>query len=283
MDAIKKDNWISLKRELARLFFIGFGVFLFVLFFQPFPLTSLEYNDRLLYVTGFGFITFILSFIVLVLIQLLFTKWFKQNQWDTMPPLFLNICLLFLTIIAYCFYIRYVGDTYLSNYILFKIFLVCVLPIIILGILYKNKSLELIIETLQKQNKTYLEKIEETGKDADDEIIEIISEDKKENFSVKYKDIIAVKSADNYIKLYYNDLGSVEMKLIRNTLKNIEELLTNKWEFIRCHRTSLVNIKHSGKLIKNYSGYSLKMNGLEEDIAISRQYLILIKEAISNK
>ena len=198
-----------------------------------------------------------------------------------MPPLILNISLLILTVTAYSFYIRYVGNTHLTFYITFKIFLVCLLPIIILGILYKNKSLELIIEVLRKQNKVYLSKIKALEENGGDERIEILSENKYENFNIQSKNIIAVKSSDNYIKIYCLKNNVVEMKMIRNTLKSIESQLINRREFIKCHRTSIVNMRYVDRLVKNYSGYSLKIKGLDEELPVSRQYLIIIREAFA--
>ena len=92
MDETNHEKWKSLKQELARLFFIGVGVFLFILFFQPFPLEALDYNDRLLYVTGFGFITFLFGFIVLVLFQFVFPKWLHVNELELMPS-FISVVL----------------------------------------------------------------------------------------------------------------------------------------------------------------------------------------------
>lgn len=270
-----------LKAELTRLFFIAVGVFLFILFFQPFPLDTLDYDNRLLYVTGFGGITFILSFVVLMLVPLLFPKWFKLSQWESGPPLFLNIILLLLSVAAFSFYVQYVGNTPLSLYIIFKISLVCLLPVIILSILYKNKSLERIIEILQKQNKLFLARIDKLEEKGKEQQTTIYSDSKTDKITVKFKDIIWIKSADNYIELHYLVNDTPEKKLIRNTLKTIEIQLADRPEFIRCHRTSIVNISHSERLVRSYSGFSLRMNHIGQNVPISRQYLVLIRDAIS--
>lgn len=272
----------SVKSELTRLFLIGVGVFLFILFFQPFPLDTLDYNNRLLYVTGFGVITFLLCFIVLVVLQFIFPKWIGVSEWDYSPPFILNIILLILTSVAYSFYIRYVGKTYLTLYVLFKIFLVCLLPVIILGILYRNKSLEIIIKNLQKQNTTFLSRIKTLEDESDEQLIHIYSDNKADKLSVQYRDLILVKSADNYIEIYFQKKEKTEKKLLRNTLKNIQTLLIHKPNIMRCHRTSIVNIKYVQKLKKTYNGYSLKMAGLDIEIPVSRQYLIMIREAIND-
>lgn len=279
MESIESKQKI-LKAELARLFFIAVGVFLFILFFQPFPLKTLNYDNRLLYVTGFGGITFLLSFVVLMLIPLLSPKWFRLSQWESGSPVFLNIILLVLTITAYTFYIKYVGHSALSLYIIFKISLVCLIPIIILNILYKNKSLENVIEVLQKQNKLYLSRLNELEEKSKDEIVDVYSDSKSDKIGLRYKDIIWVKSADNYIEIHYLENNSAQKRLIRNTLKNIEIQLVTRPEFMRCHRTSIVNMQYAEKITRNYSGYSLRMKYIEQEIPVSRQYLILIKDAI---
>jgi hypothetical protein len=257
--------------------------FLFILFFQPFPLEKLSYDNRLLYVAGFGGITFLFSCIVLIVFPLLNVKWFKTSDWESGPPIILSTFLLILNASAFGFYIRYVGKNPLSLYIMFKVVLVCLLPILILIILYKNKSLERVIVFLQKQNKTYYTKIKETEKNGENKEITIFSGNKAERLSLKYKDILFIKSADNYIEIHYLENNAVEKKLIRNTLKDIESQFMHHSNFIRCHRTCIVNMAFAEKIIRNYSGYSLKMSNLQENVPVSRQYLILVKEILSDQ
>ena len=272
----------SFKNELSRLFFISFGIFLFILFFQPFPLEMLDYNNRLLYVTGFGVITFLLACIILILIPLLIPKWFKISEWESGLPFILNLLLLTSTSTAFAFYIRYVGMVSLTLYIMFKVVLVCLLPLIILIILYKNKSLERGISILKEQNKNFILKIREYEK-IEEEEIEIISENKSDKLILKYKNIVSIKSADNYIEIYYLESDLVEKKLIRNTLKNIESQLAHQKSFIRCHRTRIINVMYIDELVRTYNGYSLKMSCFEEGIPVSRQYLMQVKEVFQHK
>jgi hypothetical protein len=272
----------SLKDELGRLFFIGIGVFLFILFFQPFPLAMLDYNSRLLFVTGFGGITFFSECLVFILLPVLLPKWFKISEWESGPPVLLSLLLLVLTATAFAFYIRFVGRVEISLYIMFKVILVCLIPGIILIILYKNKSLERIILVLQEQNKYYLEQISESDKSSVDEEIDIVSDNKSDKLTVKYRDIILIKSADNYIEVYYLEEGLAVKKLLRNTLKNIELQLASRKCFMRCHRTCIVNTMFIEKLVRGYGGYSLKINELDEKISVSRPYLIKMKESLSD-
>jgi len=281
LDYKKHRIKISLRDEFGRLFVLSFGVFLFILFFQPFPLEQLDYNNRLLFVTGLGVVYFLVACLILILLPFSTPKWFRISEWESGPPFLLISMLLVFTVTAFAFYIRYVGKAELSLYIMFKMVLVCLLPLIILLILYKNKSQAIVIDILQEQNKYYISKIRDFDQIGLEEEIDIISNNKSEKLTLKYKNILYIKSADNYIEIHYLENDMVEKKLIRNTLKNIESQLANQHHFIRCHRASIVNVLYIDKLVHNYGGYSLQLNHLEEKIPVSRQYLIQVKNAIS--
>jgi len=277
----KKNILTTYKEELSRLFLISFGVFLFILFFQPFPLQMLDYNNRLLFVTGIGVLVFLLEFIIFILIPFLIPKWFKMSEWESGPPFFLSSIFLILTSTALVFYIRYVGMVQLSLYIMFKVILVCLFPLIVLVILYKNKSLERIISILKDQNKFYFSKIKEYEEMGIEEEIDFISENKSDKLTLNFKNIISIKSADNYIEINYLEKGIMEKKLLRSTLKNIESQLANQKNFIRCHRTTIVNSLYIEKMTTTYNGSYLKMSYIEEKIPVSRQYVVMVKDVVS--
>jgi len=276
-------NRAEMKEEFTRLFFIGFGVFLFILFFQPFPLNMLDSNNRLLFVTGLGAITFISECIVLVLIPFLLTPRARSTMWEYGPPLYLHLVLLLVNSTAFTFYIRYVGMVNLTLYIIFKILLVCLIPLIILVILYKNRSLErqisLMKDMLSKLNfkDAGMEQKKAEGR------ISLSAENSADKISLTVSSIIMITSADNYIEVHYLAKDTVEKKLLRNTLKNIEIQLNQLPMLLRCHRTCIVNMDMAEKLIRNYNGYTLKMKDLQLSIPVARQYVNEIREALSTK
>jgi DNA-binding LytR/AlgR family response regulator len=279
----KEDSQISKlpQKEFGRIFIISFGVFLFILFFQPFPLETLDFNNRLLYVAGFGGISFFVSVLILIGMPLALPKWFKTSMWETGPPFILNSLLLVLTATAFAFYIRFVGNSNLSLYILFKIALVCLIPVIILVILYKNKYQERTIDILREQNKAYLLTINEFEQIKEEKEIEIFSSSKTNSLIVAPNNIISIQSADNYIEIYYLNRDIPEKKLIRNTLKDIELQLTKFKNIIRCHRTCLVNVHFIDKISRNSTGYYLKISEINKEFSVSRQYVIHLKNALA--
>ncbi len=271
----------SFKDELGRIFIVSIGVFLFILFFQPFPLGMLDYDNRLLYVTGFGLINFLSAWIILILMPFLLPKLFKVTEWDNGPPFLTSLLLLVITAIAFAFYIRFVGKIPLSLYILFKVFLVCLLPLIIITLLYKSKSMESLIADLQEEKKYFISKLVVKEKTEEEEEFEIISENKSDKLKLKYSNVVFVKSADNYIEVYFLENNQLEKALVRNTLKSIESQLANHKNFIRCHRTSIVNNQYIEKLARDFSGYYLKMRYFDENLSVSRPFLLQVKDSLS--
>jgi DNA-binding LytR/AlgR family response regulator len=269
----------KLKEEITSLLITGISIFLFILFFQPFPLEYLAYyTDRLLYVTGFGVITFIITTIIII-IPLSIPRWFKNSEPESISLFILNILLFVLTFTAFTFYIRFVGKTDLSLYIMFKTGLISVFPTTILLIINKNKVRNELIKILQEQNKIYLTKLNTYEEIEEPQEVEIISSNRSDKIILNFQDLLLLKSADNYVEVFYKKSGKLEKKLIRNTLKNIEDSLKKSKCFIRCHRTSVVNILHIKNLTGNYKGYNLTIHFVEEKIPVSRQYLTKVKEA----
>jgi DNA-binding LytR/AlgR family response regulator len=71
--------------------------------------------------------------------------------------------------------------------------------------------------------------------------VELESENKTEYFKLPLEQIVVIKSASNCIEVHYLECEKLHKRLIRNTLKSMEELLAAYPEMIRCHRSFIVN------------------------------------------
>ena len=91
-------------------------------------------------------------------------------------------------------------------------------------------------------------------------------------------DLVFVKSADNYVEIGFRDGGEIKKKMIRNTLKNVEKQLEEFNNFVRTHRSCIVNIQYIDKLHKNFNTYWLTLDETRETIPVSRQYLMSVKD-----
>lgn len=94
-------------------------------------------------------------------------------------------------------------------------------------------------------------------------------------FSVKLYDLVYIRSADNYIVVYY--IGSrkdvLSSKMIRKSMKDIEEELKPRG-VLRCHRSFMVNSMHIKLLERTSNGLSVKLDTPKgESIPITKSYI----------
>ncbi len=271
-----------LKENLKLFLSVSLGVFLFVLFFEPFPLESFDFNNKSLYVAGFGGIVFLFMVIVRVLIPWFFRRCSENKQEPVLPYYFNGFIIMLLSSIAFAFYLYYLGLVTLTVFVIFKVVLICLVTVVVLRVWD-------VINDLRQQNESLIiEKIlvqKEVEKYEDEllnKTIEIISENNTENLKLTVSDIIFIKSADNYVEIVYKEGDNFRKKLLRNTLKNIEIQLKPYSAFVCCHRISIVNIHHVEKLNRSDNNNRLEIKGYDEQIPVSRQYLIKLKR-VCNK
>lgn len=269
-----------LKRELGLFLSISFGVFLFVLFFQPFQLEVIDFNNRLLVISGLGGIVFAFMFLIRVLFP-----WLNGNNDPDLSESFIptrlnGLIIMALSSVAFAFYIHYVGSVNISFYIVFKILIICLAPPVVLGIYDLLRDLKQQNDVLVVEKKIIQKQIEKYEEDLLNKSIEFISENTSENFSLLIGEVVFIKSADNYVEIVYKEDNTFKKKLIRNTLRNVELQIRPYTNFIRCHRICIVNIHFIERLQRNGSNHWLTIKGYNEQLPVSRQYLLKLQEAL---
>ena len=269
----------EIKKLLRLVFSISLGVFLFILFFQPVNLDHFDFNSKLLLIAGCAGITFFLLVAFLQILPEIFPKIFNVKEWEAEPDYFTATLIFILHSTAYAFYIRFVGSVYITMYIMFKLALIGLLPVVILWIHYKLRWLNNKVEKLTSESKALDNELKETNKNLESRFIEFLSVNQTEKLNLKLADIVTIKSADNYVEIIYRQEEQFRKKLIRNTLRNIEVQLKDNPDFIRCHRTCIVNKNLIEKISKKYP-YHIVIQDYTEEIPVSRQYILKVKEAL---
>lgn len=259
---------------------IAFGIFLFILFFQPIPIEQFDFNNRLLFAGGFVAIIFLFQ----VLIRGLFRTFIPDHLFKQDELLLLSYGRIFLitvlSSVAVAFYLRYVGSVSITFYEMFKIILICLVSPVIQSIYDRFAELIMQNELLMHEKENILKEIQHYQDDYQNQSIEFISEYGAEPLNLPVADIVLLRSADNYVEVIYLEGNTVKKKLIRNTLKNIEQQLKPFSNFIRCHRTSIINSFHVEKLNRKFNNHWLILKGFDDPVPVSRQYLLKIKEHI---
>ena len=269
------DKPYPFNNVLNAFFRIGFGIalglFLFILFFQPFELDNTDVNNYILTIAGFSGITFLLIGILQIILPWSFPKRLNKKNWDLKREIILQFLLWGLNSVAWAFYIVYVAGVKLSMYLEVKIVLLSLAPPLIILFIKEIRSLRMQLENIKVQHR-----------EKRHEHIELVSENRSEKLIMESSELILIKSAENYVEVLYLAGGTGTKKLLRTTFKSMEDQLRPFSQMIRCHRTYIINLDHVIRLHREYGRISLKMNEIEETIPVSRQYLLAIKNALGS-
>jgi hypothetical protein len=270
----------DLKYNLRLSIGISIGMFMFYLFFQPLDLKNTDFDNRLVIIAGFGFITFFILGLNLIFLPYIFPKFFQTGKWNLIRDIILNAWIWILISLAYTFYARYIGLIEITLHSMFKLLLLGLAPVAILVVGNQNKILKRYLQNALELTKK-LDQEEKQEADHEDEFT-IESDNKSELLKVDLNLLILIKSANNYIEVFFKKDEEVHKKLIRTTLTKIENRLKSHPNFIRCHRTSLINKRYFQKLIRGSQGLQIRLEGLDELVPVSRQYSMKVKEQVAN-
>ncbi|SEJ75555.1 LytTr DNA-binding domain-containing protein [Dyadobacter sp. SG02] len=106
--------------------------------------------------------------------------------------------------------------------------------------------------------------------DPNKEIIQIKSRLKGEAFTLHLSDLIYIESEGNYIVFHLSQNGLTRKETIRNSISEVEQMLDGLPFIVRTHRAFIVNINKINKRSGNSSGYRLQLDGVAEQIPVSR-------------
>jgi len=104
--------------------------------------------------------------------------------------------------------------------------------------------------------------------DKKDRIV-IIKTDTKEELTINLNKLVYIEAQENYSKVVWIDDEEIIEKLLRVTLKNIEDQIVDS-SIIRCHRSYIINTKVKFSILGNSNGYRLRSPLLRDTIPISR-------------
>ncbi|WP_435414940.1 LytTR family DNA-binding domain-containing protein [Polaribacter aestuariivivens] len=216
----------SIKHHLIIALSLAVWIFVFLYFTEPLDVNQLYENEKLIFLSGYGFIGGLSYVFFLPFQYLIFSK--KDKKWTLFSEiLFLSVyCFCAITIARlYYLYVIMANDRnpYDLVYMLKSIYfpaLLTILPILIIGRFafgkYKEKKLE-------------------------QEKIEIKGEGNYEGLRLFLNDVICIQSSDNYIEVFYVSGTELKKTLIRNKLSSIADEFP---EFLRTHRSYLINPFH---------------------------------------
>jgi hypothetical protein len=256
------------KNMVNRILFTAAFALVFINIYAPFGVNT-WYNvtklELLLYSSGL-ILTGILVMVVSRFLMFRVSRKFRLNYlrygvWEVMEIAFMALVYTLLKI----FFLREKNDWVddFTNSLQITA-LVVIIPYII-SVLYfswqdKTKKLE------------NLEQLKEENPAKPTKLLPFFDEKGVMRFSMLRSDILYLEAADNYVTIYAVNKQKIAHYLIRNSLKNLEEYLS-EYTFVRCHRSFIVNFDKVKLVRKEKDGLKLEIDAPAElVIPISKTY-----------
>lgn len=275
---LNTKNW---KITISISLFITF----FIIIFQPFGLSSLETKYKFLINIGYGFVTFLTLVLNLFIITKIFKVFFVEDSWKVWKQIIWLIWIVF-TIGMGNFLYSTLFFNFANNFTGLLIFqgftiLISIIPISILTIIRQNKILSQNLANAKEINRINTE-VKKNKTNHKSKSIEIFSDNKNDSLKIFSEQIYYIEAEGNYVKIYFSENNNLKNKMLRSSLKKIEEQITEIAFLIKCHRAFIVNINKIETSKGNSQGLKLKIINLENEIPVSRNYVKILKTKIEN-
>ncbi len=254
---------------------ISVFVFLFLWVFQPFDLHAIE-NHKFAIILGYGVTCLIAMLAVNFTIPELIPAMFDEEEWNTGREILW--VMVHISIIAFfnAVYSDLIGVAKLSTFSIFVFFIYTVMIGVfpVAGTIFLNqKRLQSKYEKASEaiNISAHSESSSQNLRHSRNSILSIPSESGQTELEIESSDFYFVKAEGNYVEVFFKKDLELKKLLMRNTMKNIDLMLTKHTELWRCHRSYIVNMQHIEKVSGNAQGYSLHLTGTDHRIPVSRQ------------
>ena len=278
----KVPKFMTEKIDIVRFFFIVLlGAIALIMVYRPQVLLKgiiVNSNPSLFYIVSL----IILGFITLITSRILF---YKANK--LAPKTFKSFCI-------------WIGLEILSIILVLSLFAWCInepntrsmstilerTTISVLGVLFVPYLVSWLYFSLKERENELNEVLSETQQTPEEvrrEYVNFSDEKGVLRLSVRQEDLLYLKSADNYVYIYYlNSKKEIVNHMLRNFLKNIEEEFSSE-NLIRCHRFYMVNPKNVKLIRKSKEGLLLELDTqVQCEIPVSKTYLSVVTEFFAN-
>jgi hypothetical protein len=265
----------DLKHNSKIIFFISIGVFVFLWFFQPFEIALMVAKKKFYMIFGFSFITFLSLSLNLLFIPSLFTKKFSSAVWNIKKEIFWNLWILSTILVGNFIY----GKTFMvlkyDFYMVIKLVLTSIFPITILIIVNHNKMLRSHLKKADELNKKLKE-----NKLIQEKIIHFNSDYQKDSLAIKVSALLFIKSANNYIEVFWKEADTIKNQMVRCSMLSAEETVKEHKFIFKCHRSFIVNINYIERFEGNSQGYRLFYENIPFPIPVAKGSVAKLQELI---
>jgi hypothetical protein len=265
----------------------GLFIFLFLTIFKPFEAQKYPaaFPIDLVINCGFGLITFLAGFVYDAVVPKLFPKLFFSNQVRFKHVIVYIFGLLILIGLgnAVFYQVLYPGSSWFFIILRFQLYTAAigVFPVVFLLLLDQYWHLQRHIRNADAINRE-LGGVPKSDVDASfkEQPVTLTSDNQKETVSMPASRLLFIKAAGNYVEVYTNENNTIQKRLLRNTIKRVDDRLAPNPSIMRCHRAYLVNVTNIQRVTGDSQGYRVAFRDTDLQVPVSRGYLKRFKRRI---
>ncbi len=284
LDYARKPYPLHLNRW-GTILIISIFISLFLIIFQPFGLQNMKSELKLLFLAGYGLVTFVVLVFDSFIVPLIFPSLFREEKWTISKEVALLIWIVITIAIGnymYSVLLSIVSWVGIKGFIIFTGFTLSIAIIPIIGVIVISHN-TLLRKNLEASNQLSQLIMNKQGSGVtDDHKLVITSENRNQKIETFASNLICIESEGNYVNTWFLEEGRIVRLLIRNTIKNIETQIKWTGKLFKCHRAFIINLSHIEKVTGNSQGYRLLIRYLDKEIPVARNYSKSFREAINN-
>ena len=210
----------SIKHHLIVGMLISLWLFVFAFIIKPFDDGTINFQSWLLISVGFGLLAF-LCYGILAIIQKMIYK--KLSTWNI--TLEISGIVFFYLIYLFGVYTYYKSPVLNGGYNFTEFFITIFIKV------------ALILTPVIILARRYLIKLIPVKED----VLIFKGENKHDILKIKKADLVCISNAQNYVEIFYIENDKLHSKLIRSSLKKIQDDFTF---LLQIHRSHLINPTH---------------------------------------
>lgn len=271
----------NFKHNLRTIALVCMGFMLITLYFQPFGINFLASAKDGYFVLFIGIVSASTFFFSTLILPGLFPRLFESKRWTIRKELIWNIGMFAVLIFGFTLTAKIFNITRMQSLTFFRSGALALLPLVLFNLLNYNHSLKSKVTQVIDSGRHWLAEERKGGHLTGKEQIRILSDTGKEVFEDDLKNIVLIQSASNYIEIFYREGAIVRKQMIRQTLNNVESILSKYPNIKKCHRCCLVNLNQVTRLTGTSPNYMLEAMGLDFNIPVSRHNVALFRKLLA--
>jgi hypothetical protein len=267
----------NFKHNMKTIGIVTTAFILIVLYFQPFGINFLASEHNGYFVLGAGILCAVVLFFNTLVLPDMLPRLFDSEKWTIFKELIWNLWMFLSLFFLFVFAAWLCMVTDFAQLPAIRTGALALLPIVLFNLINYNSSLK---KKVSRAIDTKIAWFNEESKAVfpPRKLIKFESANKNDSFEEEADSILMIHSSSNYIEIYSRKKEEIKMRLLRNSLADIESLLKRYPEFKKCHRCWVVNLNQMDSFSGTPNGYSFKVKGCDLKVPVSRRYVSSMKK-----